>query len=294
MSLATVLRRSIALLCLPWGCVRNLLSPGLRILMYHRVSASAGPDQLNVHPTRFEAQMAALARGRGRVLALDAALDALDAGQLRRGDVVVTFDDGYLDNLTEALPILQRHGIPATIFVTTGFCDQRLSHPRYPKVAGQGAEQKAERLHLTWPEVRQLAATPGMAIGSHTVSHPYLSRLSELDARHEITHSREQIAQQLGQPVSCFCYPSGDATAREQALVAGAGYRAAVTVAPGVNRAATPRQALRRTEVTDRDTPFDLWLKLHGAYDPVHTLLHWRRVRRFARAAAQQPSPGNE
>jgi len=281
----SLLRRAVSLACLPWGWAASRVRPGLRILMYHRVAPGLEGDQLTVHPDRFEQQMAWLSAN-CRVRSLSDALADLTAGRTKRGDVVVTFDDGYLDNLTHALPVLLYHKVPATIFVTSAFCDQALSHPRYPA--------SAQRLHLTWDEVRHLARQPGIAIGSHTVSHPYLSRVPAAEAEAEVSNSRTLIAQQIGADVPHFCYPSGDVTPREAELVARAGYTAAVTVAPGANHRNTPPHLLHRTEMTDADTPFDLALKLSGAYDPVHALLHWRRQRKFAQAAASNRQPSRK
>lgn len=261
----------------------NLLEtrwPGLRILMYHRVTASRQFDQLVVSPERFEEQMSALARSR-RVVALHDGLQALRSGTLQQPLVAVTFDDGYLDNLESAAPILARHAIPATVFVTTRFCEQAAVHPRYAAAAG------AHRVHLDWDELRTLAAIPGLEIGSHTVSHPYLQTLSRDAAWEEIAGSRELLERGLGRPVRLFCYPSGDLGERECRLVREAGYEAAVSVAPGCNRRGTDAFQLRRTEVTQRDDPQAFALKLSGAFDPMHKLLHLRRRRRFARLAVR-------
>ena len=78
-------------------------------------------------------------------------------------------------------------------------------------------------------------------------------------------------------------------TARESRLAREAGYRAAVTVAPGANRPGSDLWALRRTEITDRDEPRELSMKLAGAFDPIHAVLHWKRRRAFA-AAARDPN----
>ncbi|MEW6560212.1 MAG: polysaccharide deacetylase family protein [Pseudomonadota bacterium] len=267
------MRRLLATALLPYAKLRNALSPGLRILMYHRVARLPAYDQLTVSPERFDRQMQQLAAH--KVVSLEEGLRALRAGPLREPMFAVTFDDGYLDNITEAAPILERHRIPATIFVTTQFCDQALSHPRY----GDTGEQ---RLHLDWDEVRRLARTPGISIGSHTRTHPYLPTISDALAQQEIELSRTQIAEQLQAPVSFFCYPSGDLGPRELALVRQAGYAAAVSVAPGVNHANADLFQLRRTEITDRDDEAQFRLKLAGAFDPIHQLLHARRTRRFA------------
>ena len=250
--------------------------------MYHRVSPARNYDQLTVTPERFEEQMAYLA-GRWRVISLAQAVTELANDNRIEPSVAITFDDGYRDNLTQALPVLRKYQIPATIFVTARFCDQSMRHPRYP--AEQG------RLHLDWSEVRELARAPGITIGSHTLTHPYLTRLTEPQARAEIFDSRHAIAGQTGVQVEFFCYPSGDVTAIEASLVEAAGYRAAVSVAPGANRHGTPRYLLRRTEITDRDGEYELALKLAGAYDPIHMWLHSRRERKFARARAASSPP---
>lgn len=274
---AVFLRRLAGTVFLPGAYLLSRIQSGIRILMYHRVSPTDVYDQLTVTPERFAAQMDYLQR-HCRILGFAQAIDELQSSESLRPGVVVTFDDGYLDNLRFALPILRQFDIPATIFVTTAFCDQVARHPRYP--------DSPERLHLNWHEVRVLADTPGITIGSHTLTHPYLSRTSSAEALAEIRSSKERLGLEILRPVEFFCYPSGDVTAREQQMVQEAGYRAAVTVSPGANYHGAVLQALRRTEVTDRDGVVDLFMKVHGAYDPIHRLLHWRRCRSFAKAAA--------
>ena len=278
------MRKLLASAAWPYAAISGVLRPGLRILMYHRVASLPFYDQLTVSPERFERQMRQLC-ARHQVVSLAEGLLALQAGPLRSPLVAVTFDDGYLDNLTEAAPILVRHGVPATIFVTTRFCDQAASHPRYGR--------PAKRLHLNWHEVTSLAAAPGIAIGSHTLSHPYLPTLDEEQARREIEDSRREIEAHIGRPVLHFCYPSGDLSTRELNLVRQAGYAAAVSVAPGRNHADADRFQLRRTEITDRDDDFDFALKLAGAFDPLHRLLHARRIRRFTQSHVKPNAPSS-
>ncbi len=248
--------------------------PGIRVLMYHRVTRTRAYDQLAVSPERFEEQMAYLA-ARCRLLTLAQAVRELKRESPIAAGVAVTFDDGYLDNLTEALPILQRYRIPATLFVTAEFCEQRLRHPRYADAAG--------RLHLNWAELRGLAREPGISLGSHTLTHPYLSRQPASRVRDEIVRSRAVIQDQTGAAIDFFCYPSGDFGQREEECVREAGYEAAVSVRPGTNRDLTSRFHLRRTEVTDHDDAAELAAKLDGAYDPLHHLLHAKRRLAFAR-----------
>lgn len=272
-----LLRRLAGTAFLPGAWLQSRFHGGIRILMYHRVSPTPVYDQLTVTPERFARQMEYLRR-HCRILGLAQAVDELRSSEFVRSGIVVTFDDGYRDNLEFALPILRRFEIPATIFVTTAFCDQTARHPRYP--------DSPERLHLDWHEVRELANAPGICIGSHTLTHPYLSRTTDAQASAEICSSKDRLASEVQGPVDYFCYPSGDVTEREQQMVQSAGYRAAVTVAPGVNSCGVALHALRRTEITDRDGVVDLFMKVKGAYDPIHRLLHWRRRRNFAKAAA--------
>jgi len=154
---------------LNWLCSRARNRSG--VLLYHRVAAAddRDPFRLCVAPGNFERQMASLAES-GGALALDEFVDRWRRGCLERGSVVVTFDDGYIDVLDTALPILERYGIPATLFVTTGdlgepFWWDRLAAmvygaPRLPErpeiwfgegrslpVAGLSREQVYEQLH---------------------------------------------------------------------------------------------------------------------------------------------------
>jgi peptidoglycan/xylan/chitin deacetylase (PgdA/CDA1 family) len=276
------IRSAIPYMFLPLAYPEHLMRPAIRILMYHRVTRLPGYDQLTVTPERFEDQIAAL-KSRWHVVTLAEAVATLESGGPRAPTAVVTFDDGYLDNLVNALPVLRRHDVPATIFVTARFSDGSQRHPRYAGESG--------RLHLDWDEIATLAREPGISIGSHTLTHPYLTRLDHRAAEREVAGSRDEIAEHIGKAVDFFCYPSGDVTARERALAAAAGYRAAVSVCPGGNRDARDRFALRRTEVTERDGARELRLKLIGAYDLVHGLLHRRREWQFARARRSVHTP---
>jgi len=193
--------------------------------------------------------------------------------------IALTFDDGYLDNLTNALPVLEKHDAAATIYVTSAFAAQTQRHSRYPNEPG--------RLHLNWQEVKRLAKHPLIEIGSHTVSHPMLSELSDTDAKIQVEQSKKEIEDNIGQSVSSFCYPAGNFTARDKQFVKTCGYQNATSVKPGVTRDNCDRYALRRTEITYKDTIDNLQLKIDGAYDVFHHLLDIRREQRFAKQRSQ-------
>jgi peptidoglycan/xylan/chitin deacetylase (PgdA/CDA1 family) len=248
--------------------------PGMRFLMYHRVADLNEYDQLAVTPEHFKAHMVHLTKYYN-VISLTDAVAKLAVANASVKDVVVTFDDGYLDNLTNAMPVLREFHIPATIFITTKFCDQNMHHPRY--------KQSKERLHLTWEEVRALSTESLITIGSHTITHPFLSRISDSNVQREIIGSKRIIEDKIGTEIQYFCYPSGDFTLREQKHVRQAGYKAAVSVAPGVNRDLNHPFYLRRTEMNDKDDEHDLRVKLNGGFDVLHHYLYWKRKSLFSK-----------
>lgn len=118
---------------------------GVLILLYHRVaSVDWDPWQLCVSPRHFAEQLEAVRR-HATVLSLAALVAALAANRLPRRGVVLTFDDGYADNLESARPLLERYDVPATVFLATG-------------AIGSGAE-------FWWDELEQLVVQPGASAG---------------------------------------------------------------------------------------------------------------------------------
>ncbi|MEY3720520.1 MAG: hypothetical protein RL618_1039, partial [Pseudomonadota bacterium] len=147
---------------------------GLRVLMYHAIGAPALGDTLglfSLSPERFRQHMALLAGWQqGRVVDFDAA--ALSGAGCR---VAITFDDGYLDNLEVAAPILGELGLPFTVFVTSEFV--RLGKTGF----------------LSPDALRALAALPGAQIGAHGANHVALTQCDQATLRNELTSSRHYL-----------------------------------------------------------------------------------------------------
>src|SRR5258708_36220023 len=127
--------------------------------------------------------------------------------------VILTFDDGYADFYTAALPILRAHDFRATAYVVSGF----VGWPNY-MTAAQVVE----------------ADRSGIEIGSHTVNHPNLTNMSSGSVRSQLVDSKRFLEDLLGHPVTSFCYPCGTVTSLVAGQVSDPGYAAATTPALGV------------------------------------------------------------
>jgi peptidoglycan/xylan/chitin deacetylase (PgdA/CDA1 family) len=160
--------------------------------------------------------------------ALATGLDALEqqvAGLLRRGfQPRVTFDDAFR-SLERALPVLERLGVPVTVFACTGYATD--GRPLdVPELAEDARRYPDELATMDWAALRALVER-GVEIGSHTVTHPHLTQLGDAEVQRELRESREQIEDELGRPCRLLAYPFGDEDARIRAALAAAGYEAA-------------------------------------------------------------------
>jgi peptidoglycan/xylan/chitin deacetylase (PgdA/CDA1 family) len=188
------------------------------VLMYHyirTVDEQADPMgyRLSITPERFAEQMEWLRDNDYTPMRMDA-LSACLRGLTRcpENPVALTFDDGYTDAATEALPVLEEQGFVATFYVVVNF----VGKPGY----------------MTWEQI-ELLRDSGMEIGSHTVNHFDLTGL-ELDAaQDEIVTSRQLLEERLEVPVVSFSYPVGSYNSALAGVVRSAGYTNAVIVMPG-------------------------------------------------------------
>jgi peptidoglycan/xylan/chitin deacetylase (PgdA/CDA1 family) len=249
--------------------------PGLRILFYHRVADDWDP--LALAPRRFAAQMDLLAAQGYRVVDVVEAARLLGTGEPLERVVALSFDDGYRDVAEHALPVLERHGFRATVFVATGVVDGTAVfswYERQPPVLG-------------WDEIVALDGRSPLSFEAHTVTHPNLTALDEEAARREIAASKVALEERLGRTVDGFCYPAGLYGPRERRLVAEAGFRAATTCEPGANGPGADALVLHRTAIDRADRLVDFRAKVAGGHDrPSALRASYRRVRYRRRSAA--------
>lgn len=240
------------------------------MLLYHRVAElPVDSFRLAVTPDRFAEQLEEI-RTRFQVFRLTELADAIKAGELQRRSVAITFDDGYVDNLVNAKPLLERYEIPATVFVASGhlgssrnfwwddlelLCSKDRGLPIF-KIWNtlrplSDAEREA-RLDALWRAsgferptgtsgldaagLRDLTRGGLVEIGGHTVCHPQLSTLPCAEQRAEIQTGKDQLEAILGQPIESFAYPYGDHSADSVRCVREIGFKCACAVTIGTIR----------------------------------------------------------
>lgn len=208
--------------------------PGIVILIYHSIAESG--TAVTVTAQAFREQLLWL-RDHYRVVSLD---EALAIERLEEDVVVLTFDDGYDDYLTTALPLLSQADLPSTVYVIT----ETVEDPErsFGFAAGRG------KAPLTRAHLEELRHHPLVTIGSHTHSHARLPGLAEERLRHELDRSRDLLRDILGVERPHFCYPWGEYDGRADALVRQR-FASAVTGTEGKNRLPVDRFALRRIPV---------------------------------------------
>jgi peptidoglycan/xylan/chitin deacetylase (PgdA/CDA1 family) len=219
----------------------------MAVLMYHMFGGSREGQMLRYACTErdFERQMAFLASKGYAAMALETACDFPGGMDLAPERVVaITTDDGAMDNYEIAVPILKRFGFSATFFVVPSFVGKTNEWMREDK-------GMLRRL-MGWKEIREIA-DHGIRIGSHSVSHPDLTQVSDENLVREVGDSKRMIEDQLGLPVDSFAYPFGRFDERVKEAVARAGYAVACTTNSGFNGPGEDLHALRRIEVYGTD-----------------------------------------
>ena len=229
------------------GAVNGLHGRTLCVLMYHKVNDVDG-NTVTVPTSVFDEQMAQLAELDYPVVSLDDVIaHYLDRTPLPPRAVLITFDDGYLDNLDNAAPILRRHGYPAVLFAPIGFLGARRPLPHDEHLATRGIVNRT----LDWSELADLERS-GIRVESHGIGHRPLADLEVDEAAREITLSKLQLEEALGRPVRAFAYVKGSEAHYRPvhlSLLRQAGYDVAFTSISGGNGWHTDPLQLHRYNV---------------------------------------------
>ena len=251
---------------------------GGTILCYHNVvgdgeAAQSTTADLHMPLARFEMQLGWLIR-HYEIVPLHELVERIERGKQLLRVAALTFDDGYAGTFKHVVPVLVRLGIPATIFVIAeapGRSDAFWwDHPDLPgsiarrylleELRGdEHAIRGATRLRSDWAvseclrpadwHVIVAAARHGVDIGVHSATHRSLPWLTNGQLQREVVTSRHVVQRESGVMPDFFAYPYGLWDERVRAAVRAAGYRAAVTLDPGLNRAGADPWALRRINI---------------------------------------------
>ncbi len=202
------------------------------VLMYHHIKDNDQPDNqievgLDVPPSQFELQIQSLVEHGYKSLLVK---DLFVANSNK--SVAITFDDGYDDIYKNAYPILKKYGFTATVFIITG--------------------NTGKDLYLTWDQIRELQKA-GWEIGSHTVSHPDLTKISSSQAANQIKESKIALESALGAIIYSFCYPAGKYNEETESFVKSAGYTYAFSTKSGIENFLNQPYSIKRIRISGTD-----------------------------------------
>jgi peptidoglycan/xylan/chitin deacetylase (PgdA/CDA1 family) len=257
--------------------VRRSPDPQLIILYYHGIPRA--------YRSNFVRQLESIGRG-ARVVR------ASHHGSLPSGkrNVAITFDDAYVSVAENALPELASRGFHSTIFVPIGSLGSR---PTWTILEDGGLDS-----HETVMSAEQIARLPCalVTLGSHTTTHPHLSRIDPRDAQREIENSRLRLQALTAQDIRLFAFPYGDHDASTVELCRAAGYDYVFSIAPAPVDTTSSAFVRGRVKVDPFDWPLEFFLKCHGAYAWIsqvsslkRKLSNYRRVREVRRLSYRQP-----
>lgn len=262
----------------------------LPVLMYHHVSPS--PGLVTVSPQTFRAQMAWLAGHGYRSIGCDDLASFLAGHPLPRKSVLITFDDGYLDNFVHAHPVLREHGLHAAIFLVTGWigdgparADRGNAAPECPdhrRCMESVAAGRSDDVMLRWSEVEAMRAAGTFEFHSHTHTHTrWDKRIAAVAARREalaadLEQSRAVLRRHLGAASAHLCWPQGYYDDDYRSVARDCGFYYLYTVRKGVNRPRSPAEAIRRIVIKDRAGSWfatRMWVWRHAAIGGIYAHL---------------------
>lgn len=251
------------------------MHPTVPVLMYHHVSPVKN-DMVSVMPSVFEGQMRHIKDAGYLTLSLDELIGFME-GRFKpdRRSVVITFDDGYLDNYIYAYPVLKAYGLKAAVFIVSDWVDMASLVPAkaqviddYKKRPPTHADTKAlvDKGELTmvsvdWQMVREMMGGTIIEFHSHTKSHRSADRLDRAELTQELSGSKRRIEEMLGVDCPYLCWPKGRFSTAAVDAAASAGYKGIFTTMPGVAQKGGDPLHVKRIVVKDSVA----WLKVRLA-----------------------------
>ncbi len=229
------------------------------ILMYHSIENPSGKNALRslfVTPRMFRFQMWYLKTAGFKVVSLREILDFIRRGGSCERLVALTFDDGFQDFYSNAFPVLKAYGFPSTVFLVSDLIGKE----------NLWEEPDCRRKLLEWDMIIEMKDR-GVSFGSHTKTHPFLSRLSDVQLSREVRESKVMLEERLESGIEFFCYPYGDYDNRVSDAVIRAGYQGAVTTKRGPIYGGDDPFGMRRSFIRRNTHPLLFIYKLHSGYE---------------------------
>lgn len=230
----------------------------IRTLVYHNVTDNFVPDewqQMTTPRDLFEEQMRYLAENGYKTLsAYETYKSLVSKTGIPSRSICITFDDGYRDNYRNAFPVLEKYGLKATIFLTTGFVGKRNTSTEY----------------LTWQDIDEMRKSKVFEIGCHSLSHRNLAGLESEDLTEEIGQAKRVTEDKNGGKIDTFAYPFGWQNAFDDKVinaVKDAGFSCAFTAIHGANTKQTDLFRLRRIRISWLNEIDEFQKVLRGSYD---------------------------
>ena len=226
--------------------------------MYHSVSAARDP--YTIAPETFQRHIR-LIRDAYRIIALPEMFSRPEGSNERQ--IVITFDDAFVDFEQHVYPVLSALGVPATVFVPTGHIGLSSSWDRESR-------ETSPKPIMSKSQLRAMSADPHIELGSHTIDHVCMRQLTTSEMREQLLGSRRYLEDLSGRKVTCFSYPFGqrcDFSSDSESVVQEAGYQLAVTTCWGTRNSLRNRFRLRRIWLKETDDDPTVRAKIDGAYD---------------------------
>jgi len=184
--------------------IRNFFIPTGYIVLYHRVAdVKTDPHRLCVSSENFREQIKFL-KENFRVVPLVQLVQEIRVKKLKNKTAAITFDDGYADNLHNAMPVLEEYNIPATVFITADYVGKDKPFYWDEKIPPEDRGKP-----MATDEAKTLSKARLIEIGSHTISHPKLAKIPENEQLTEIIEGKRIVEDILGFPILSFAYPFG-------------------------------------------------------------------------------------
>ena len=271
------------------------------VLMYHHVSPSAG--MITTSPANFERQISCLARSGYRSLTCDEFASFLQGKPVPKKSILITFDDGYLDNYVYAYPVLKKYGMSAVLFVSTGLigegpCRPHLGSgsalpdtPTHKTAKALMFSDRKDEVMLRWSEVELMRQTGSFEFHSHTHTHERWDLLlpdaesKNAKMMEDLAQSRRVLQERLGSVSDHLCWPQGYFDQDYVALAKEAGFKHLYTTdAYGQNVAGQDTAHIYRFAVRNRGFLWiaqRIWLAAHPFWGPLYNKWKlWKRARR--------------